>query len=45
MNEGNMTEADRMMDCSVYMWHWRMVQKNNYIEWHNEKLKPKEGVK
>jgi len=39
LNEGNVTEAENMMDCSVYMWYYRMKNKIAYIDWHNEKTK------
>lgn len=37
--DGSHIEAEDFMDCTVYEFYWRMVQKQNYIEWHNNNIK------
>lgn len=41
--EGDVQKAEHFLDCSVYMFYWRMVQKKDYIEKYNESIKKAQG--
>jgi hypothetical protein len=37
--EGSVDAAERFMDTSVFMFYYRIKQKAQYNNWHNEQLK------
>lgn len=38
-NEGNIEAAEHFMDCSVFMFYYRLRQKAKWVEWHNKQVK------
>lgn len=35
-NDGDFEKAERFLDCSFYMFFWRLKQKKDYSDWYKE---------
>lgn len=41
-NDGDVRAAEHFMDCSVFLFYYRIKQKAQWLEWHNEQVKGRE---